>query len=134
MAGVYNQAVIDASFVLGFLLPDERSGAIDDVFDRFVKGKLTLSSCPLLPFEVLNGLVAAVAQKRLSVSEAKTLAYAFLNMEIPAESVTYEEAFQLAVDKKLSLYDASYAWLALDKGVPLLTFDAALARVMKRAR
>lgn len=129
MAGNYTKVphvVIDASYCLAFLLPLESSKTIDATFIAYQEGTLELITTPLLPFEVLNGLRAAVLSKRITHDQANTLGHAFLELDIPIETVTYEEVFALAEKEKLSVYDASYLWLARSRRAKLYTFDKAL--------
>lgn len=120
--------VVDASFVLAALFPDERSEKVDAVFARFQKGEINFYSTDLLPFEVLNSLRSAVVQKRLKSKQAETLTEAFLGLEIILEKVKEKEVFMLAVSKKLTVYDAGYLWLAREKKIPLLSLDKTLLK------
>ena len=53
---INGEVVVDASFILAFLLPDERVEQVDEIFYLYETGKITLFSTKLLPFEILNGL------------------------------------------------------------------------------
>jgi predicted nucleic acid-binding protein len=119
-------AVIDASFVLGFLLPDEHTSNVDIQFNLFQQGKIEFISSPILPFEVLNGIRSAIKQKRINTHVGKTLTDAFLMLDIPLEPIHYTETMHLALTKNLSVYDAGYIWLAKKKRIPLFTLDNAL--------
>lgn len=118
--------VVDASFVLAYLLPDERAKKVDVVFERYAKGEIKLISSQLLLFEVLNGLRSAVLQKRLEQKRALILAKAFLDLEIKVEEENFEAVFKLALKRKVTVYDAGYLWLALKKKVKLLSLDRSL--------
>jgi len=110
-----SEFVVDASFVLAYLLPDEKAGLTDEFFGRYANGEIKLVSCPLLPFEVLNGLRAAVLKKRLGAEVAEKLGQAFLALEIELEPIDFADCFTLALNKKLSVYDASYLLLGQEK-------------------
>ena len=119
--------VVDASFVLAALFPDERSERVDAMFARFQKEEVNFYSTDLLPFEVLNSLRSAVIQKRLKPKRAEILTEAFLNLEIVLEKIRGKEVLQLAISKKLTVYDAGYLWLAREKKIPLLSLDETLS-------
>ena len=119
--------LVDASFVLAFLLPDERKEQVNDLFEAFEKGTVGLYSSPLLPYEVLNTLKTAVAKKRITAAKAIDLGKTFLELDIRFEELNFLAVFELALRKKLTVYDASYAWLAGHTKMPLLSFDRALS-------
>ena len=85
----------------------------------------------MLPFEVCNGLVAAVVQKRLDLKSAITLYQGFLDLSLPLEATNHTSALKLAVSTKLSVYDAAYLLLARQLKVKLFTRDAQLLRSAK---
>lgn len=120
--------IIDASFVLGFLLPDERVKSVDSTFELYRRGEITLVSSILLPFEVLNGLRTAVVRKRLSAPKAAKLAEAFLDLGIRLLEIDYQKTFSLAVQKKLSFYDAAYVYLSRACATNFLSLDRQLTK------
>jgi predicted nucleic acid-binding protein len=123
--------VIDASYVLAFLLPDEREKSVDRVFAQLAVGKHIVYASSVLPYEVINGLVTAVKRKRVTAHQAAELVKLFLEWDIRYEPVTFSSVFALAVQEHLTVYDASYAWLAMEKKIPLLTFDKDLKALGK---
>lgn len=126
-----NIKVIDASFVLAFLLPDERLDQVEAVFIQLKKHQIELFSTPLLPFEVLNGIKSALFSKRIDKSQALKLADNFLKLGIELKEVGFKEVFDLAVTKKLTVYDAAYLQLSLSNNISLLTFDDQLIRLAR---
>ncbi len=119
----------DASYVLAFLLPDEKTASPDDLFARYSRGECKLLAPQLLPFEVLNGLKSAVARKRLKRETAAQLARGFFDLQIPLYDIHFESAFQIAQQHNLSLYDAAYVQLAHETNTPLLTLDTRLRKL-----
>ncbi|MCG2691400.1 type II toxin-antitoxin system VapC family toxin [Microgenomates group bacterium] len=103
--------IVDASFILAFLLPDEAFSA-EAVFDQLEKGEIQFFSIPLLPFEVLNSIKVAVKRKRLTINLANRLVKKFFELKIELLPVNYKESFSLAIKKDLTVYDAGYLWLA----------------------
>jgi len=110
-------AVIDASYVMSWLLPDENTPTKNPV------KKLAPS---LLTYEVVNALKSAVVQKRIDSIMAKELLKEFEGWEVRFLPVNMTEVMVLAIDNKLSGYDASYVWLAREKRCQLLTWDRGL--------
>lgn len=120
---------IDASYVLAFLLPDEKTASSDDLFARYSRGECKLIAPQLLPFEVLNGLKSALSRKRLKRETAEQLARGFFDLQIPLHDIDFESAFQIAQQHNLSLYDAAYIQLARATRAPLLTLDTRLQKL-----
>ena len=121
-----NTFVVDTSFVLAYLLPDEGGRVVKEMFSKFEENKINFISPYLLTFEIMNGLQAATMQKRQSVNAAEHLLDSFLNMGILFEKVNEREVFRFAVSKGITAYNASYVWLAKSKKLDLLTLDEKL--------
>lgn len=130
MAGNTNHSfVIDSSFLLAYLLPDENIKSVQDFFDRVKVQQITLIAPVLLPFEVLNGLKAGVLSKRLSKETAVSLSRKFIQLPIALQETAFLEVFKFSLDEKLSFYDAAYLYLARTSHLPLLTLDKQLNRI-----
>lgn len=123
VSGSIPRYVVDASFILANFFPDEQSETALSYFNQFKHSIIEFISSPLLPFEVINGLLNAIKRKRIDEEEAAAFLKAFTDLGILYEPIDQTTAFQLARDKKLTIYDASYLSLALKYKVPLLTFD-----------
>ncbi|MBU2052084.1 type II toxin-antitoxin system VapC family toxin [Patescibacteria group bacterium] len=123
-----NCIVVDASFILAYLLPDEIFPA-DKIIKQFKAGELEFISTFLLPFEVLNSLKSAYRQKRVSRIQTRILLKRFFDLEIVLLPVEFEAVFKLAEKKNLTLYDAGYLWLAKNKRVKLQTLDKYLKKI-----
>lgn len=118
--------VIDASFVLAFLLPDEHQDQVDDLFAKYTSGDVYFVAPTLLPYEVTNALSASVKRKCLTNLQAQNLLDAFLNFSFPLLSIDFKRTLFLSEQHQLSVYDASYLVLSQDLQYPLLTFDKQL--------
>ena len=129
MAESIKTLVVDASFVLSFLLPDEEKPESDQVFTDYKEGRIRLISSPILPFEVLNALKTAVKQKRIEKSRGEILGQSFLKLHIYLERMEYAEIFVLALKHDITVYDASYLFVAQKLDVSLRTFDKALQKL-----
>lgn len=124
--------VVDASFVLSSLLPDEESPAADKLIRGHINGEVELVSTNVFELEVFNGVRSAILQKRIAREDGLVISEKFLKLEIACEDVDVYEAFLLALGEKLSVYDASYLFLAREKNVPLLTLDKRLEKLASK--
>lgn len=129
MPAASTNLVVDASFILSFLLPDEKKAETDEVFVKFQKGQVIFLSNRLLPFEVLNSLKLAFIRKRISRTQAIELMEVFLDYKIQLKDTEFDETFNLALEEDLTVYDASYLYLARKLDVPLLTLDNQLKKL-----
>lgn len=120
-----NLFVIDASFVLTFLLK-ENNNESNEIMRQYKEREIRLISSYLLTFEVCNTLKTAVLKKRMNKSQAQELLEAFLELDIAEEKIDYIKTMQLALSKNLTFYDASYVFLAKKYKIPLLTLDTKL--------
>ncbi|MBI4591918.1 type II toxin-antitoxin system VapC family toxin [Candidatus Uhrbacteria bacterium] len=125
-------AVIDASFVLSFLLPDERILKVDEIFFKHLNEEIAIVAPTLLPFEVANDLKSACLRKRVDRKTGASLLEKFCDLGIRVVPVYVPEVFSLALANGLSFYDASYAWLAQSRGCQLMTHDKKLSKIIKQ--
>lgn len=126
-----NTFVVDTSFVLAYLLPDEKERATEEMFSKFEENKINFISPYLLVYETMNGLRSSVVQKRQSMKTAELLLDSFLKLGIIFEKVDEMAVLRLAFKKGITSYDASYVWLAKSKKIKLLTLDEKLWNVVK---
>ncbi len=131
MAAGINTFVVDASFILASLFPDELSPESDTVIGKYLDNEIGLISSSIFELEVLNGLRAAQLSKRIELDLCLALAQRFLKLSIRCEEVDLYETLKLAQRGNVTVYDASYIWLAKSKGVPLLTIDRLMKRLAK---
>lgn len=118
--------ILDASFMLSYLLPDEHVEKVDLIFEKYLQGVINFISTHLLPFEVINGLKYAIKSKRISRNAADKLINDFLLYEIIFISIDLQETLTLSLDCNLTVYDASYLYLAQSNNYQLLTLDQKL--------
>ena len=126
-----NTFVVDTSFVLAYLLPDEKEREVEEMFTKFEENKINFISPNLLAYETINGLRSAVVQKRQTPKAAMLLLQAFLDLGIFFEKTDEKEVLNLALQKSITAYDASYVWLAKSKNIKLLTLDKKLESILK---
>ena len=127
------QFVVDNSVVMSWCFKDETNNYADIVLDRLTEIVAVVPS--IWPLEVVNVLLVAEQQKRLS--ESDSIRFLTLLSQLPI-LVEYErpemmkELLALARSNNLSSYDASYLDLAMRKGVPIATLDNKLIEAAKR--
>ena len=124
--------VLDASVALLWLAPETNPAGVDYAATALVALKEAQAVVPsLLALEIAN-VVARLESKGI-VTEADSQRYITLlgRLNITVDPATAAHALgdtlNLARRYKLSAYDAAYLELALRKGLPLATLDAALA-------
>ena len=118
--------VVDASAVVALLFNEL---ARDQVASR-LRGA-SLFAPILLPFEVAS---ACLKKMRASPDERTVLLQAFAffgRLSITWQPVDLSETIALAARSELSLYDASYLWLANALDAELVTLDDKLARAAR---
>ena len=121
--------VVDASAIVALIF-DER---MSDEILRRVRGA-TLRAPSLIGFEVAN---ACLKKIRATPGDRETLLEAFSLLDalsISRETVDLKAAVALAEQTKLSLYDASYLWLARALDAELVTLDEKLTRADENLR
>jgi predicted nucleic acid-binding protein len=119
------QFVVDNSVVMSWCFKDETNSYADIVLNMLTKVSAVVPS--IWPLEVVNVLLSAERQKRLSKSDS--IRFLTLLSQLPI-FVEYErpekmmkELLALARTSNLSSYDASYLDLAMRKGLPIATLD-----------
>lgn len=112
--------VIDTSYVMSWLLPDEKS-------PKSVKEQLVAPD--LLVYEVINALKTSVRRKRITDDIAQQLLHEFEGWNIQYFKIDNESVLDLAISEELSGYDASYLYLARKMKCELLTWDKKLGKL-----
>jgi predicted nucleic acid-binding protein len=121
---VVEHFVVDNSVVMSWYFKDETNKYADTVLDKLTGATAVVPS--IWPLEVVNVLIVAERQKRLS--ESDSIRFLTLLSQLPIV-VEYErpemmkELLALARAYNLSSYDASYLYLAMRKGLPMATLD-----------
>lgn len=126
--------VVDNSVVMSWCFKDETNKYADTVLDRLTESAAVVPS--IWPLEVVNVLLVAERQKRLS--ESDSIRFITLLSQLPIV-VEYErpekmmrELLALARAYNLSSYDASYLDLAMRNGFPFATLDNKLIEAARR--
>lgn len=114
--------VVDCSVLSSAVFEEETR----DIALELLKGK-ALHAPYLLEHELVS--VALKKRKLGLASEAVASALASQSqLDIELHSTDVEAQHALAVQYKLSAYDAAYLWLAAELKAPLATFDEKLAK------
>src|SRR5258706_3084655 len=124
--------VVDASFILSYLLPDEETDPnTRKLFELFKKGEVVFYAPYIISFEICNSLKTAVIRKRLTFQQAQKLIKVFLKYGILFELTDLSKTFLTAHKFNITSYDASYIQLAKAKKTLLLTLDAKMKEVLR---
>lgn len=125
--------VIDSSFLISLLLPDEM---FETKFIKYIRGfkkdKIIFKTCNLLKYEIGNCLKSSVIRKRISNKQALEIYKAFEEMQIDYQDTDNVEVLDLSIKNNLSFYDASYLYLAKVNKCELLTLDKKLAEIANK--
>ncbi len=81
---------------------------------------------PLWHYEVVNVVLQAVRRNRISAAKAREFVDSLAGFTIQVEegsSRVFESVYELAVQYRLTSYDAAYLELALRRNLPLATLD-----------
>jgi len=114
--------VVDASALIAFFFREEGWENLAKYMARTVSVDLAIK-------EFYNALWKAVyLQRRISASEAKEIisllkTYIEKNMELRDETDYMDKAFEIALSRGITVYDALYVALAVEENIPLLTLD-----------
>jgi predicted nucleic acid-binding protein len=127
--------VLDCSATLAFLLEDEQTPAIADVFDQVIQNGAIVPA--LWHLEVANSLCVSVRRKRIA-SQARDQFLGYLQkLDIVTDEETRLHAWSATVTLAdlhgLTVYDAAYLELAQRLRLPLATLDKALAQAARHS-
>jgi len=125
--------VVDASVSAAWFLPDEATDYTEAVLAATALTEVWVP--PLWLLEIGDLLLSAQRRRRIDDAKRRELvvAAAALRLRVDREPVPMVELDALAAGHALSAYDAAYLELALRRGLPLATQDAALRRAMATA-
>ncbi len=123
--------VLDASVLAALLLPDETSSLVEAVENILAEAGAVAPK--ILWYEIRNTLLVANRRKRLSDDELADALSVLHDLAIDFIDVPNSDLlFRLARKHALSIYDAAYLSLALEKRRPLATLDKTLRQAARR--
>jgi predicted nucleic acid-binding protein len=82
---------------------------------------------PLFALEVANVARTKVRRRELSREAAEVLLDGIEKWPLDVVHVDWKDAWRLAWKHELTVYDAAYLWLSVDRELPLVTLDGELA-------
>lgn len=122
--------VIDSSYALACLMPDERR---PDSMDAVLREPLV---APFIwPVELANAMRTGLRRKRFNLAKARELAAVVADFDAQIVSPFHDDApryFESAMAHDLTSYDVLYIDLCLKQSLPLATRDEALTRAAAR--
>lgn len=125
--------VIDASFAVALVLPDEAKPSGSMVALLKTGGAIVPG---LWPFEVGNTLVMAQRRRRIAPTaiERVVAEVGTLPVEVDTQSSlrSWRSSVNLAVRHRLTVYDAAYLELAARLHLPLATLDGELRKAARK--
>lgn len=124
------RCVLDSSVALAWVLPGERTQAVEGLLDAVAADGALAPG--LWPLEVANVLLQAERARRLAPGERGRALAALGTLPIAIDAETparaWGETVALAEAHGLTCYDAAYLEVAARAGLPLATLDRRLAR------
>ena len=127
--------VADASVTVAWVHPAQATPQTEAMLQAIYDGAV-VEAPALWPLEVANALLVLVRQKKLSADERQRslIALQSLSVELDHEmsSLAFTKLSALAVEHRLSVYDAAYLELAVRKKLPLGCKDGPLHEAAKR--
>jgi predicted nucleic acid-binding protein len=128
--------VLDASVTFAWCFEDEASPAADLLLDRVQReGAIVPASWPI---EIANVLLAAERRRRIDPPSSTRFADLLARLPIDVDGETAGRALgdtlELARERNLTVYDATYLELARRRALPLATRDTALRAAARAIR
>ncbi|OGV97355.1 hypothetical protein A2W24_06520 [Microgenomates group bacterium RBG_16_45_19] len=120
------QAVIDASYLLAYLMPDETNPQVDKTMDLHASGLIKFYAPLLLIYEVISGLNTAILRHKITFHHAQTLLTEISKLHLTLTENQPLSVLKLAQVHHLSAYDSSYLELAQRLKIPLYSLDKKL--------
>ena len=128
MEGEERKVVVDASIAVKWFVEEEYTSEALMLRDAYKEGLVDLIAPSLLPYEILNALKYSGAfgedELREIASILESLQITLYNIEGRYSATT----IMIAMRKGLTIYDASYVALAIDKQATLYTADEKLLK------
>ncbi len=118
--------VVDASAIASILFFEPSRAAVE----KTIAGAI-LFAPTLLRYEIANVCLKKMRARPAEQSNLLTAFRAYGAFGIHEMDVDLADAISLAAAERLSIYDASYLWLARNLSAELVTLDSKLARAAK---
>ncbi len=127
------KAVIDASVLIKFYVPEIFFDRAEELFDKVEDGEILLIAPDLIYPETGNILWKKHRSKELILSEVNEILEGILSIPIRIEpsKPLLQLAVELGLDYKITVYDALYMAIAQIYGSKLITADKKLTGLLK---
>ncbi len=131
------EAVVDASVVASWFLPDETDGKYESILNNIDKIKIHVPS--IFEHEFMNILLNAEKRKRLGhttlIKILETVSRYPIEIK-PSTAVLMESlsVLEMARAHDLTAYDAAYLELAMRLKIPLITYDKLLLNAARKLK
>jgi predicted nucleic acid-binding protein len=126
--------VVDTSLIVAWLLREDRSAEAEDVARVIVQDGAWVPQ--LLPIEIANVLLQAVRRKKITSyyaeEQLRRLEDISLSVDVETSEHAWSTTYRLAVEERLTVYDATYLELALRRDAVLATLDGDLIGAARR--
>jgi len=126
--------IVDASFALAWVLKDESTAKTDEILDSLARGARAFVPA-LWRWEIANTLLSVERRKRATSIEVGRHLRLLQTYPIEVDEAGIQQAWtathMLAQKYRLTSYDSAYLELAVRRGLPLATLDAALQTAAK---
>lgn len=113
--------VADASALVALLFGEPEG---EEVYAALSTGQLTAPH--ILPYELANAALTKIRRKRLDRHQALAGLNRYSLLEIELAEINMADTFSIANETGLTVYDASYLWLARHLDCQLVTLDKKL--------
>ena len=127
------KCVLDASMALSFVLADEFTRESEHAHSTIAADGAVVPA--LWEYEVLNGLRSAERRGRITEAAITNALQGLsgLRIETHRQSVDRPQVLAIANRLDLTVYDASYVWVAMQTNLPLATLDSKLGKAAAAA-
>ncbi len=131
--------VLDASFLVKLVITEEGSDKARKLMRLWVSSGEHLVVTEQALLEALNaiwkhGVKTGEIGEREALEAAKDLIEIWSKLDVIPVSGTVHEAFRLAMEERITVYDAAYLSLAMSRNAGLATFDKELSKAASRKR
>jgi len=127
------EVVVDASVGCKWYLPEAGAEEALSLRDAHAEGEIRLLAPSLIAYELANALRH---HPDMTANRLRSAVRWFFDLQIalvPPSGPELSRAAEIALARDLTVYDASYAALAEDRGCPLVTDDSRLLAASDRA-
>jgi predicted nucleic acid-binding protein len=128
--------VFDSTVLLSHLLNGKKLQAVDTLVTQAIDQQTVIYIPELFFYETYNAAIQAHRQKELSAQNLSDLTTLIDSLHLIPVSLALEsfqiQCCELAMRHSLSVYDAAYLQIAINKHAPLVTLDKTLRKAAEK--